>query len=105
MPGFPPLVKDRWNQPVAANSNISCPDDQIMDDDIIEAFRFVGIEPGVLVMPLIQHAPDACFHELWEITHDEPGVFTRQVHLTTEGKVVADKHAGTRHHTNRERLV
>src|SRR5271170_5818102 len=64
MPGLPPLMQNAGNQLVREDSDITRPDDEIMDDTVIQARELVGGGPGVLMMPAIHELAHSRLDEL-----------------------------------------
>ena len=105
MPGFAPFMEDRRDEPIAANADITGPNDEVVGFSLGDDDFLVGSDPLVLVMPLREQEADGTFSELREIPVDEPSVLASELHFTTEAQIVADEHRGTGDNPGWERLV
>ena len=52
MPGFTPFVEHRRDEPIAAHTDITSPDDEVMGFGVFDDDFLVGCDALVLVMPL-----------------------------------------------------
>jgi hypothetical protein len=66
---------------------------------------FVGIEPGGLIVPFLEHAPDPRLDEAGKVTDDVRCVLSRQLDLAGEAQVVTDEDGCTGDDTGRKGLV
>lgn len=102
---FPPFLQDRGDETVAADPNISGPNDQVVSSGVFDVGFLVGSDAFVLVMPFRHELTDGSLSDPGEVSDDEPGVLSGEFDLPREGKVVADKNRSAGDNTCRKGLV
>lgn len=55
-----------------------------MGGAVVEVSQLVAGESGILVMPPVHEFAYGGLDQTWKVASDEPGVFSRQLHLAAE---------------------
>lgn len=105
VPWLPPFSEHGWNQSVGTHANVRRPDDQVVRCGVVQAFFLVNANPPVLVMPLLQQLAHGSAHQLGQIPDNKASMFPRQLHLTGEREIVADKNRCAGSNSGRECFV
>ncbi len=100
-----PLVKHARNELVGTHADIDGPDNEIMCGPVFDLGDFVGHQPAVLVMPALHEFSHGALDEARQVAVDVRGVFPGQLHLATEGQVVANKGLRSSDDAGRKRFV
>lgn len=78
---FPPFLQHGGNEPVAAHSDVSGPDDQVVSGGVFNVGFLVGSNAFVLVMPFGHELTDGPFSDARKVSDDEPGVLSCEFDL------------------------
>lgn len=105
MLGFTPFMEYGPDETMAAYPDIRCSNDEVMGTGVGDVLLLVPAEANGLIVPLLQHPAHALLNKVRQITNDEPGVLSRQLHLAAEAEIVTNKTRCTCHHPSRECLV
>ena len=76
-----------------------------MRGPVIHVFRFVCGNALVLMVPPFHQSPNSVLREHWDVTEDEPGMFSCDFDFPVETEIVTNEHRGTGDKPSRETLI
>lgn len=78
---LPPFLQYGGNKPVAADSDVSGPNDQVVSGGVFDVGFLVDSDAFVLVMPFRHELTNGPLSDPGEVSDDESGVFSGEFHL------------------------
>ena len=79
-----PFMKDQWDMPVGADTDIESTNHEIVGRAVVEIGEFVVGDAAVLMVPAVHEPANRALNQTGQVTQDEPRVLAGEFDLTAE---------------------